>query len=146
MAQIWHCCSSSATPSLGTSICHGCAPKKTNTYIYDKFINEYKTSLQRFRYSTVNNTVLPVLIFFQDPAAIWSHEEPEPSREAGQLLQRKFQLSPQNYGLIIADHKNFNASVLVFWVFFFFFFFFFFAFLFLFCFWLLWFLVLCCGR
>ena len=36
-ARIWHCygcavgCSSNSTPSLGTSICHGCGPKKTTT-------------------------------------------------------------------------------------------------------------------
>ena len=36
-SQMWHCmavvqtnsCSSNSTPSLGTSICHGCGPKKT---------------------------------------------------------------------------------------------------------------------
>ena len=36
-ARIWHCygcavgCSSNSTPSLGTSMCHGCGPKKTTT-------------------------------------------------------------------------------------------------------------------
>ena len=35
MTQIWHCCGcgqqlqSDLTPSLGTSICHRCGPKKT---------------------------------------------------------------------------------------------------------------------
>ena len=31
MAQIWRCCGSDSTPSLGTSICCRCSPKKQKT-------------------------------------------------------------------------------------------------------------------